>query len=94
MAIYTVGGPPGKMLRNLVNKDNLAQKAIPIAGLTRESFAVRETETNLQYRFSVPGPLLSESERRACMTAVRELQPRPEYLELSGGLLPGVPHDF
>lgn len=94
LAIYAVGGPQGEMLQTLLDEEGLDQKPVPIEGLTRESFAVREKSSNQQYRFSVPGPSLSESEWQACLAALRELTPVPEYVVLSGGLPPNVPDDF
>lgn len=94
LAVYTCGGAQGKMLRDLLDEEGIRQTLMPIQGLTRQSFAVRETTSNQQYRFSVPGPRLSEEEWRSCLESVINLQPRPEYLVLSGGLPPGVPEDF
>jgi 6-phosphofructokinase 2 len=94
LVVLTAGGPQGMMLRDLLDEDEVAQEVIPIAGLTRESFAVRETTSNQQYRFSVPGPRLSTSEWQVCLSTIKNLDPRPDYLVLSGGLPPGVPDDF
>lgn len=94
LALFTCGGPQGTMLRGLLDKEGLNQAPISISGLTRESFSVRELESNQQYRFNVPGPELSKNEWEACLNAIFQLDPTPEYLALSGGLPPGVPHDF
>ena len=94
LLIYPCGGPQGEMLRDLLDETGIRQTPIPISGLTGESFAVRETETNQQYRFSVPGPTLDTAEWEACLDAVRQLDPAPDYLVLSGGLSPGMPDDF
>lgn len=94
LALYLAGGPQGEMFRDLLEDEGLAQKAVPIAGLTRESFAVREKSSNQQYRFSVPGPSISKKEWQGCLATLRNLDPMPKYLVLSGGLAPGVPDDF
>jgi 6-phosphofructokinase 2 len=94
LAVYTAGGPQGVMLRNLLNEEEITQEVIPIAGRTRESFSVRETTSNQQYRFSVPGPTISESEWQACLRTIKKMDPAPDYLVLSGGLPPGVPDDY
>lgn len=93
-AIYTCGGPQGSMLHAFLEDEGLNQKIIPIGDLTKESFAVRENASGQQYRFGVPGPTLAEAEWRACLAAVQDLDPIPNYLVLSGGLAPGVPEDF
>jgi 6-phosphofructokinase 2 len=41
-----------------------------------------------------PGPELAEREWRACADAVLRIDPRPDYVVLSGSLPPGVPTDF
>lgn len=94
VAIFTAGGPAGKMLCDLLDEEAVRQEVIPIRGLTRTSFAVRETSSNQQYRFSVPGPQLSKKEWQSCFQALQNKRPKPDYLVLSGGLPPGVPDDF
>ncbi|MFL7839032.1 MAG: 1-phosphofructokinase family hexose kinase [Candidatus Promineifilaceae bacterium] len=94
LAVYTAGGPQGMMLRNLLDEEEIVQEVISIAGITRESFSVRETASNQQYRFSVPGPTISASEWKASLRTIEDLNPLPDYLVLSGGLPPGVPDDF
>lgn len=94
LAVYSSGGPQGKMFRDLLDEEGVAQEVVPIEGLTRESFAVREKTSGKQYRFSVPGPMLSESEWQGFLTRLRALDPVPDYVVLSGGLAPGVPDDL
>lgn len=94
LALYLAGGPQGEMFQKLLDDEGLAQQVVPISGLTRESFAVREKSSNQQYRFSVPGPTLLESEWQKCLATLRDLNPKPNYVVLSGGLAPGVPDDF
>ena len=89
-AVYPAGGPIGAMLRAGLDSLGVVQHVIPIAGNTRESFTVGETETGNEYRFVLPGPELSAAEQRRCIEAVEALEPRPEYLVVSGGLPPGV----
>jgi 6-phosphofructokinase 2 len=88
------GGPAGSILRDLLDEETIRREVVPIDGLTRTSFAVRETSSNQQYRFSVPGPHLSQQEWQTCFRVLRKKRPQPDYLVLSGGLAPGVPDDF
>jgi 6-phosphofructokinase 2 len=89
-AVYPAGGPIGEMMRGLLDALGLVQHIVPISGATRESFTVDELETGKQYRFVLPGPMLSESEQRRCLASVEALEPPPKYLVVSGSLPPGV----
>ncbi|MBD3236344.1 MAG: hexose kinase [Candidatus Eisenbacteria bacterium] len=94
-AIYPMGGPGGDLLERLLTREKIQPRVpIPIDGHTRESLTVTEEASGLQWRFSLPGPRLRESEWRQCLTAIGELDPHPEYVVLSGSLPPGVPADF
>ena len=93
-AIYTAGGTYGSMLGDLLQNENIAHHPIEITEMTRQSFAVRETSTNRQYRFNVPGPTLEPHEWQKALDLLDSLSPRPDYLVASGGLPPGVPADL
>jgi 6-phosphofructokinase 2 len=93
-AIYPVGGPIGKLLRQLLDAEGIASHTWTIAGQTRENFFVDETSAGQQYRFILPGPRLSEAEWKQCMKLVAEIEPFPKFLVASGSLPDGVPNDF
>jgi 6-phosphofructokinase 2 len=93
-AIYPVGGPIGDLLRRLVDAEAVASETIPVAQDTRESFTVDEEETGKQYRFVLPGPELTDSERAQCLAAVARIRPKPRFFVASGSLSAGAPHDF
>ncbi len=69
LALYTAGGARGALLQKLLEQEGLRQRALAIAGSTRESFAVLEALSGQQFRFNLPGPGLSEPEWRACLAA-------------------------
>lgn len=94
VALYTYGGPTGLILRQLLDEEGILQRAIAISGWTRESLAVLEAASGLQYRFIMPGPTLSETEWQKCLDELSSLDPRPSYIVASGSLPPGVPEDF
>jgi len=94
LAVYTVGGPIGEHLKQLVAREGIRSLTVPIAGDTREDLAVVEDETGEQFRFVFPGPLLAEPEWRAGLDALASLAPKPRFLVASGSLAPGVPDDF
>lgn len=94
LALYTRGGPTGQQLEALLNEEGITHQPVPIEGTTRESFAVFEAATGLQYRFNMPGPPLREREWQSCLEALEALQPAPAFIVASGGLPPGVPAEF
>ena len=94
LAVFTVGGPIGEHLKELVAREGIRSLTIPIRADTREDLAVVETETGQQYRFVLPGPALAETEWRACLDALASPDLEPRFLVASGSLPPGVPDDF
>jgi 6-phosphofructokinase 2 len=93
-AFYTAGQSPGQMLQNLLEREGVDQYPISIEGRTRESFTVYEESTGQQYRFSVPGPKLSETEWQQCLDEFFSQNAESEYLVVSGSIPRGVPKDF
>jgi 6-phosphofructokinase 2 len=94
VAVFPAGGGSGEQLCRLLDAEDVAYAAIPIAGMTRESLAVVERTTGRQYRFLLPGAALEENDQRRCLTALTERLPGASYLVASGSLPPGVPDDF
>ncbi len=93
-AVFPAGGPAGGVLAEMLHIEGLHIEPIPISGWTRENFNVRELATNQQYRFTLPGPVLSAHELGACVDAVLAFDPIPRYIVLSGSLPPGAPPRF
>ncbi len=94
IALYTAGGPPGGLLRRLLEEEHLEQVAIEVEGWTRENLTVYEKSTEQQFRFGMPGPKLTEAEWQRCLEELGRADPAPRYVVASGGLPPGVPEDF
>jgi len=92
LAIYTSGGPTGKMLEELINKESIVSEAIEIKNWTRESFVATDDNTNSQYRFSFPGPVISTAEQGRIIEAVQKLNSK--YVVVSGGLNKDLRTDF
>jgi 6-phosphofructokinase 2 len=93
LAVFTQGGPLGRLLVELLEKEDVPRRSISIEGFTRESFTVRDETSGQQYRFSLPGPELSEAEYERCFAVLEELDPKPDYVVASGSLTPGAPRD-
>lgn len=94
LLIYTAGGLTGKRLDKLLDKEQLNEMPIHIKNSTRENLIIREKSTNLQYRFGMPGPSLSENEVEKVKKQIKELSPYPEYLVISGSIPAGVSNNI
>lgn len=94
LAIYAVGGLTGATYRQLLEAEGVPSLAVPVAGMTRESFTVAETDSGEQFRFVLPGPELSETEWRGCLATLEGAIVPGGYVVASGSLPPGVPTDF
>ena len=93
-ALYPVGGLPGQQLRRMVDDEGVRSLCLDIGGDTRESFSVLDRARQQEYRFVLPGPVLTSAEWQACLDRIAALTPPPHYLVASGSLPPGVPDDF
>ncbi len=94
LAIYAVGGLTGATYRQLLEAEGVPSLAVPIAGMTRQSFTVDETDSDEQYRFVLQGPELSEAEWQGCLATLADAIVPGGYVVASGSLPPGVPTDF
>lgn len=94
LAIFPAGGVHGQRMQHLLTEEQVAGHCIPIAGETRESFSVHESDSGREFRFVLPGPELTGAEWQACLAYVADVAVPPRYLVASGSLPPGVPVDF
>ncbi len=92
-AVFPVGGPTGEILRQLVEEERIATRCVSSEAWARENITVIDRSTEQQYRFTMPGPALQESEWRAILQEVGGI-PEADYVVASGSLPPGVPEDF
>ncbi|TAM67216.1 1-phosphofructokinase family hexose kinase [Mycobacterium sp.] len=93
-AVFTVGGPTGALVASLVREEGVPCRQIEIAAPTRESFTVNENSSGQQYRFVLPGPLLSFPEQSRCLDRLRAEAESADFVVASGSLPPGVPPDY
>jgi len=89
-AVYLSGGYTGKYLSQLIEKEGIPSINIPINEHTRENLVVRDTSTNQQYRFGMPGPEVTEAEWRPCLELLKKCSP-DTFIVVSGSLPPGMP---
>ena len=92
LAVFTSGGPTGKILEELLNKESIAYKAIEVQTWTRESFVAVDDNTNSQYRFGFTGGEISKEESDRILETVTNLNPK--FLVASGSLNEGLSVNF
>ncbi len=93
-AVFPAGGATGALIGDLLTAAGVPHDQIPITESTRESFTVDEQETGLQYRFVLPGPVLSDAEHQRCLSRLRAAATGARFVVASGSLPPGAPPDF
>ncbi len=94
LALFASGGSNGSMLKKLLHEEGIRSEEIEIKNITRENFTVYEGSSELQYRFVMPGPELSESEWNRFLKFLSEKKQEIEFIVASGSLPQGVPEDF
>jgi 6-phosphofructokinase 2 len=92
LALALAGGATGILLEDLLKREKVAHRLVPIAGHTRISLAVYERSSGLEYRFVPSGPTLSPPEIDACLAAVEETD--YDIFVASGSLPNGAPSDL
>jgi 6-phosphofructokinase 2 len=93
LALFPTGGSSGELLCDLLLGEGVSIHAVAVAGMTRESFVIRETATGQHYRFVLPGPMLMSHELAACLHALDGLLSTSAIVVLSGSLPEGVHQD-
>lgn len=94
LAYFPCGGRTGLQLQDLLRQERVSFQAEPVAGMTRESWHVHDQALAQDFRFVMPGPLLSAQEWQTCLQALPGLARGCSHVVLSGSLPPGVPDDF
>lgn len=87
-ALFTSGGRTGKLLEELLTKEKVAILPIQTKGETRENFTVVDTSSNEQYRFGMPGEVVSDKETEKILDTIADFNPFPEIVVISGSLPP------
>jgi 6-phosphofructokinase 2 len=92
VAVFPIGGNNGKMLQNLVKTEGIRTKCLEIAGETRESFSVSDEHTGLQYRFTMPGVSITDTDAQNLLDLTEQL--KPDILVASGSLPAGLNDNY
>ena len=94
LAIFPSGGKNGETLEQTLRDLQINFKSVPVKSNTRENLVVRETNTNSQFRFVLPGATLSAADADACIRVLKSCKPTPTIIVASGSLPPGIDEDF
>lgn len=87
VAVFPQGGGSGATFAAMLREEGIATAPVPITGAMRESLTVDEKSTGQQYRFVMPGPVLSDDELHALIETLVSI-PQLSHLVLSGSLPP------
>lgn len=90
-AVYLAGGLTGHRLNALLREEGVARVPIETVAETRTALSVRETDTGLDYRFTLPMAAVQASEWQAALDAVQARADDVSFLVLSGSVPDGVP---
>ena len=93
-AFVALGGPTGRTLRELMEREGLDVVEFPIAGATRQNVTVDETAHDRQYRLVLEGPRWSQKEVKGALARIEQLAANHDYVVATGSLPPGVPEEF
>ncbi|WP_235907534.1 1-phosphofructokinase family hexose kinase [Siccirubricoccus phaeus] len=92
LALIASGGLPGAVLEELLTRDGLPFRKVPIAGWTRMAQTVNDLSTRKEFRFVPEGPVLSAVEWQAMLDLLAE--EAGDWVIGSGSLPRGVPDEF
>jgi len=92
-AIYMAGGYTGKFFTQLLTDEEVKSSVIEIGSHTRENLIVVDESNNRQYRFGMPGPLITEQECTELLSMLEKLED-VSYIVASGTVPVGVPDDI
>ncbi len=94
LAIFPSGGRNGEILESKLEEEKVTFRTIPIQDLTRQNLTVFEGNSKQNFRFILPGPHLSENEWKEILNIFDDLDPKPDYIVISGSCPNGTPKDF
>lgn len=92
LALIMTGDVTGQLVEELLERDSVQWKALPVRGRTRISLNVHDRKSGLEYRFVAEGPDVSEGEWRGALGMLGEVE--ADWIVASGSLPRGVPKEF
>ncbi|MBV8251898.1 MAG: 1-phosphofructokinase family hexose kinase [Chitinophaga sp.] len=91
-AVYMAGGYTGNFFNSLLDAEAVPYMMVPISSHTRENLIVMDQSTGLQYRFGMPGPVVSLQEFDNCLDIIRHIN--TSWLVVSGSLPADAPPEI
>lgn len=92
--LFPYGGKTGEHLIDLLEEQHVEVIATGISNLTRENFAVFNTETKFQYRFGMPTSPFDEKELATLEALINQHVSNNDIFVISGSLPTGLPVDY
>lgn len=88
-----IGGPDGRIIEILLDEEGVHYDFTPIHAETRTNFIISDAKTGQQTRIDAPGPSISKGELNRLRRKLRNINPPPDFMVISGSMPPGVPAD-
>lgn len=93
-ALFIAGGINGKQIEQLLTHEGIDFKSIDSGVNSRENLMVYDEKAENLYRFVMPGEEIEAVHWKNLLKTIEDFSPKPNYLVVSGSLVPGVPEDF
>jgi 6-phosphofructokinase 2 len=88
-----IGGPVGRTVEILLDKEGVPFSFTPIQRETRTNFIITDSKTSRQTRIDAPGPHISKGEWERFRRKMLRITPRPSLIVAGGSVPPGIPND-
>lgn len=88
VAVFPSGGANGGIMCDILKKGGIDILPVETPGQTRENFSITESASNLQYRFTLAGEMMTEKIADHCLLEIGKIH--PQILVASGSLPPGI----
>ena len=93
-AFVALGGSVGRRVAEMLEAAGLDWLQMRAPGETRQSVAVMDRDSGLQYRFMMPGPHWQPADVETSITHILQAATTGGLVVLSGSNPPGVPSDY
>lgn len=93
IAFFPAGGYTGDYFVQMLANEQVPFREVILAGETRENIVITDDSSGLQYKFGMPGPVVSEAEYHELLKAI-SLVKEASFFVLSGSLAQGMPEVF